>query len=188
MNVMLAEDEAIIRMDMREMLQAAGHAVVAEARSGEEAVTLARTCHPGCVFMDAHMNGDDGISAARTIWDERLCPVVMVTAYAQADKVREAASAGVFGYVTKPFSEQDLLTALEVAVERFKEELELRGELESLRERMAARKVIDQAKGILMRTGLSEPEAFSRLQKTSMNTRRPLREVAEAVILSNLVE
>ena len=183
MNVIIAEDEAIIRLDMKEMLTAAGHNVLAEARNGEEAIQLARQYHPDCLFMDAHMQGDDGIDAARIIHDEHLSPVVMVTAYSQNDKVRQAAEAGVFGYVTKPFSEQELLAAMEVAKSRFDQASVMESEIDRLKQHIETRKIIDKAKGILMESGLSEEEAFSRLQKTSMNTRTSLQEVAKAVIL-----
>ena len=120
MKLLIAEDEAIIRMDLKETLQDLGYEVIAEARSGREAVQKAFAFAPDCALMDAHMDGDDGFTAAQEIAQAQLCPVVMVTAYAQTDKVKEASKMGVFGYVTKPFAEKDLVAAIEVATSRFK--------------------------------------------------------------------
>ena len=183
MNLVIAEDEAIIRLDMKEILTAAGHKVIAEARSGQEALRLAKECKPDCVFMDAHMQGDDGIWAATLLGAGMLCPVVMVTAYSSTEKVRQAAEAGVFAYVNKPFSEQDLLNALEVATSRFQQLKTQQDEIDSLKNHIETRALIEKAKAVLMESGLSEQEAFSRLQKTSMNTRTPLKEIAQAVML-----
>lgn len=187
MNILIAEDETIIRLDLKTTLQDLGHEVIAEARSGKEAVEKAFACLPDCVLMDAHMDGDDGIDAAKAIADAQICPVVMVTAYSQADKVREASKVGVFGYVTKPFAEKDLVAAIEVAASRFDEAMRLQGELDQMKERLDARRVIDKAKCLLIEAGASEEEAFSRMRTASMNARKPLREVAEAIILSHQV-
>lgn len=187
MRLLIAEDEAIIRMDLRETLLDLGHQVVAEARNGAEAVERALSTLPDCVLMDAHMEGDDGIEAAAEISAARICPVVMVTAYSQVEKVRQASHAGVYGYVTKPFSEKDLVAAIEVAAERFRKEEELQGELRQLKDSMEARRAVERAKCMLMESGLTEKEAFTRLRKASMDSRKPLREVAEAVILSRSV-
>lgn len=187
MRILIAEDETIIRIDLRETLQELGHEVVAEARSGEAAVEKAFACLPDCVLMDARMQGDDGIAAAKAIADAQICPVVMVTAYSQPDKMRDASRMGVFGYVTKPFAKKDLVAAIEVATSRFGEAMEIKSELERVKARMEARKVIDRAKCILVEAGASEEEAFSRMRKASMNARKPLKEVAEAIILSHQV-
>ena len=187
MRILKAEDETIIRIDLRETLQDLGHEIVAEARSGREAVEKAFACLPDCALMDAHMEGDDGIVAAKAIADAQICPVVMVTAYSQADKMREASKMGVFGYVTKPFAEKDLIAAIEVATSRFGETMQLQGELDQMKARMEARRIIDQAKCLLIEAGASEEEAFSRMRKASMDARKPLREVAEAIILSHQV-
>ena len=177
MKLLIAEDEAIIRMDLKETLQDLGYEVIAEARSGREAVQKAFAFAPDCALMDVHMDGDDGFAAAQEITQAQLCPVVMVTAYAQTDKVKEASKMGVFGYVTKPFA------AIEVATSRFKQEEQLHGELDRLKARMESRRLIDKAKCLPIEAGATEEEAFGRMRKISMNTRKPLAEVAEAIIL-----
>jgi len=182
MRVVIAEDEALIRMDLREMLESEGHEVIGEARDGAEAVALARALQPDVVFMDISMPNVDGIKAAATIGAESMVPVVMVTAYSQASLVEEAARAGAMGYVVKPFSSSDIIPAMQVAVARRTEVALLEKEIADLNERLATRKALDQAKGILMAAGLTEPEAFRRLQKLAMDRRKTLREVAEAVI------
>lgn len=185
MRVLIAEDEALIRMDLREMLEEEGHEVVGEARDGAEAVTLARAARPDIVFMDVKMPNVDGIEAARTIADESIAPVVMVTAFSQASLVEEAARAGAMGYVVKPFSRNDIVPAMQVAVSRYAEMGVLSQQVGDLEERLETRKALDRAKGLLMASGLSEPEAFHRLQKLAMDKRKPLREVAEAVITAH---
>ncbi len=182
MRVLIAEDEALIRMDLREMLEEEGHEVVGEARDGAEAIALARAVHPDIVFMDVKMPNVDGIEAARTIGEEAIAPVVMLTAFSQAGLVEEAAKAGAMGYVVKPFSRNDLRPAMQVAASRYAEMAALEQQVSDLSERLETRKALDRAKGILMAGGLSEPEAFKRLQKLAMDKRRSLREVAEAVI------
>jgi AmiR/NasT family two-component response regulator len=181
--VLIAEDETIIRLDLRELLEAAGHEVVAEARDGEEAVALAREHGPELAIMDVKMPRLDGIDAARTILAERPIPVVMLTAYGQQDLVARAVEAGVFGYVVKPFRESDVLPAIRAAVARHEELVALREETETLSEALAARKAIERAKGILMdKQGLSEADAFARLRKASQASSRPMKVIAEAVI------
>jgi AmiR/NasT family two-component response regulator len=185
MRVLIAEDEALIRMDLREMLEEEGHEVVGEARDGAEAIALARETTPDLVFMDVKMPNVDGIEAARTIGEEAIAPVVMLTAFSQAGLVDEAATAGAMGYVVKPFSREDLLPAMRVAVSRYAELRLLTQQVGDLEERLETRKLLDRAKGILMKGGLSEPEAFKRLQKLAMDKRRSLRDVAEAVITAD---
>ena len=185
MRVLIAEDEALIRMDLREMLEEEGHEVVAEARDGAEAVTLARASRPDIVFMDVNMPNVNGIEAAAAITAESLGPVVMVTAFSQASLVEEAAKAGAMGYVVKPFSRNDIVPAMQVAVSRYTEMNLLSQQVGDLEERLETRKALDRAKGLLMANGLSEPEAFHRLQKLAMDKRKSLREVAEAIITAH---
>ena len=181
--ILVAEDETIIRLDLVEMLQRAGLDVCAEARDGEEAVALAREHGPDLAIMDVKMPNLDGIEAARRILDERPIPIVMLTAYGQSELVARAVEAGVFGYLVKPFREQDLLPAIQTARARYEELQELREEAESLAEALAARKTIERAKGLLMeKEGLSEHDAFARLRKASQVSGRPLKVVAEAVV------
>ena len=183
MRVLIAEDETIIRLDLRALLERAGFEVCAEARDGEEAVELARETEPEVAVLDVKMPRLDGIEAARRILDERPIPIVMLTAYGQEELVSRAIEAGVFGYLVKPFREQDLLPAIETARARHEELATLRKEAESLSDALAARKVIERAKGLLMeKESLSEEEAFARLRKASQLSGRPLKVVAEAVV------
>jgi response regulator NasT len=183
MRILIAEDETIIRLDLRELLERAGFEVVAEARDGEEAVELARSESPDLALLDVKMPKLDGIDAARRILDERPIPIVMVTAYGEQELVSRAVEAGVFGYLVKPFRESDLLPAIRTARARHEELAALREEAESLAEALAARKAIERAKGLLMeKEGLSEEDAFTRLRRASQLSGRPLRVVAEALI------
>lgn len=185
MRVVIAEDESIIRMDLREMLEEEGHEVVGEARNGAEAIELTRELGPDIVFMDITMPDVDGIQAAEVIGAEQLAPVVMVTAFSQASYVEGATKAGAMAYVVKPFSRADIVPAMQVAVSRYAESATLASEVADLTERLETRKVLDRAKGLLMQRGMSEPEAFKRLQKLAMDKRKSLREIAEAVILAS---
>ncbi len=181
--LLIAEDETIIRLDLRDLLERAGFEVCAEARDGVEAVELAGSARPDLAILDVKMPRLDGIDAARRILDERPIPIVMLTAYGQDELVARAVEAGVFGYLVKPFREQDLLPAIETARARFAELQEVREEAESLAEALAARKAIERAKGLLMeRDGLSEQDAFARLRKASQISGRPLKVVAEALV------
>jgi response regulator NasT len=183
MRILIAEDETIIRLDLRELLERAGFEVVAEARDGEEAVALARSHSPELALLDVKMPKLDGIDAARQILDERPIPIVMVTAYGEAELVERAVEAGVFGYLVKPFRESDLLPAIRTARARHDELTALRDEADSLAEALAARKAIERAKGLLMeREGLAEQDAFARLRKASQISGRPLKVVADALI------
>jgi len=179
----VAEDETIIRLDLRELLERAGFEVCAEARDGEEAVALAREHEPDLAIMDVKMPRLDGIEAARRILDERPIPIVMLTAYGQDELVSRAVEAGVFGYLVKPFREADLLPAIATARARYEELAAVRDEAESLADALAARKAIERAKGVLMeREGLSEQDAFARLRKASQVSGKPLKVVADALI------
>jgi response regulator NasT len=181
--ILVAEDETIIRLDLRSLLERSGFDVCAEAQDGEQAVELARRELPDLALLDVKMPKLDGIDAARTILDERPIPIVMVTAYGEQELVSRAVEAGVFGYLVKPFRESDLLPAIETARARHAELVELRAEADSLAEALAARKAIERAKGLLMeRDGLNEQEAYARLRKASQISGRPLRVVAEALI------
>jgi two-component system, response regulator PdtaR len=181
--ILIAEDETLIRLDLRQLLESAGFDVCAEARDGEEAVELARKEEPDLAVLDVKMPRVDGIEAARRILDERPIPIVMVTAYGEQGLVGRAVEAGVFGYLVKPFRETDLLPAIATARARHDELRALRAEADSLAEALAARKAIERAKGLLMeRDGLTEAEAFARLRKASQISGRPLKIVAEALI------
>ena len=183
MRVLIAEDETLIRLDLKELLEKAGFEVCAEARDGQEAVELARDVEPDVAVLDVKMPRLDGIEAARKILEERPIPIVMLTAYGQDELVSRAVEAGVFGYLVKPFREQDLLPAIRTARARHDELMAVREEAESLAEALAARKAIERAKGLLMtKEGLSEQDAFARLRKASQISGRPLRVVAEALI------
>jgi response regulator NasT len=183
MRILVAEDETLIRLDLRQLLESAGYEVCAEARDGEEAVALALSEEPDLALLDVKMPRLDGIEAARRILDRRPIPIVMVTAYGERELVSRAVEAGVFGYLVKPFRETDLLPAIETARARHEELEAVRAEADSLAEALAARKVIEQAKGLLMtRDGLTEAEAFARLRKASQISGRPLKVVAEALL------
>ena len=184
--VIIADDESLIRMDLREMLQNLGYLVVGEVGDGRSAVNLARELRPDVVIMDIKMPDMDGIDAAKVLTEEYIAPVILLTAYSQRDLVDRAKEAGVVGYMVKPFRESDLVPAIEVALARFKEFEALHKEVNDLQVALETRKLVDRAKGILMDTqGLSEAEAFRKIQKMSMNTRKPMKEVAEAIILAH---
>jgi len=181
--ILIAEDETIIRLDVRTLLEKAGHEVVAEARDGEEAVALAVEHDPDLIVMDVRMPHLDGIEAARQITDRKPVPIVMLTAYAEQDLVTRASEAGAFAYLVKPFREVDLLPALNTARARFEELEALREEAADLAEALASRKAVERAKGILMRKdGIDEEEAFRRIRAASQKTGRTMRVVADALI------
>ncbi|NDK32250.1 ANTAR domain-containing response regulator [Nesterenkonia haasae] len=181
--VLVAEDETLIRLDIVEILTGAGYHVVGEAENGEKAVELARQHTPDLVVMDVKMPVMDGITAAKIIADEKIAPVVMLTAFSQRDLVESAREAGAMAYVVKPFGENDLIPAIEVAAARFDELRALESEVSTLAEKFEARKLVDRAKSLLIsKMSLSESEAFRWIQKTSMDRRLTMREVAETVV------
>jgi len=183
LRVLVAEDEALIRMDLVELLTEEGYHVIAEAGDGEEALALARKLMPDLVVMDVKMPKMDGITAAAMIAEERIAPVVMLTAFSQRELVERARDAGAMAYVVKPFDASDVVPAIEIAIARFAEIRAVEAEVADLEERFASRKAVDQAKGLLQEgLGLSEPEAFRWIQKTAMDLRKSMREVAEGVI------
>ena len=181
--VLVAEDETLIRLDIVETLTDAGYEIVAEAADGEEAVRLADEHDPDLCVLDVKMPVTDGITAAERILEKHNCAVVMLTAFSQTELVERASAAGAMAYVVKPFTPAELIPALEIALSRHEEIRSLEGEIADLQERFETRKRVDRAKGLLMeKMGQSEPEAFRWLQKTSMNRRLTMREVADAVI------
>jgi len=184
--IIIADDESIIRMDLKEMLTNLGHLVVGEAGDGTSAVNLARELRPDIVIMDIKMPDLDGIEAARILTEENIAPILLLTAYSQQELIERAKEAGVVGYLVKPFRESDIGPAIEIAIARFHELRSLGERVEDLEESLAARKAVDRAKGILMDTQrLSESEAFRKIQKMSMDTRKSMREIAEAIILAH---
>ena len=183
MSILVADDEALIRMDLREMLEDAGHDVVAEAANGEQAVEQARKFLPEFVIMDVKMPVMDGLAAAKIINDEGIAPVLLLTAYSQQDIVDKAKEAGVVAYLVKPVREEQLFPAMEIAASRFAEMQQLSAELDDLKESLATRKLLDRAKGILMTAhGMTEQEAYRKMQQFSMAKRISLKELAESII------
>ena len=183
LRVLIADDEALIRLDVREMLIDAGHTVVAEAKNGDDAIRFVRELKPDFVIMDVKMPGSDGINASKVIVDEQLAPVSLLTAYSQEDIVSKANDAGVLAYLVKPVREEQLFPAMEVAYARFKDIRALGLELESLKSSLETRKLLDRAKGILMDAhGFTEAEAYRKMQQYSMNQRITIKQLAEAII------
>ncbi|HWO50153.1 MAG TPA: response regulator [Ornithinibacter sp.] len=181
--VLVAEDEAIIRLDLAEMLGEAGYDVVGQAGDGEQAVAMAIELKPDIVIMDVKMPVMDGITAAEQIGKERICPVVMLTAFSQTELVERARDAGVMAYVVKPFTASDVTPAIDIALSRWSELKALEAEVADLGDRLETRKAVDRAKGVLMtKLKISEADAFRWIQKTAMDRRMGMREVAEAVV------
>ncbi len=185
--VVIAEDEAIIRLDLRETLEEEGYDVVGETGRGDDAVTLVRDLRPDLAILDIKMPGMDGLEAARVITGERICGVLMLTAFSQREVIEEARDAGALAYLVKPYQKSDLIPAIEVAIGRFREMQHLTGEVDSLGEQLESRKIIDRAKGLLIdEFGMREGEAFTFIQRTAMSERSRMREVAERVLAGTL--
>lgn len=186
LRILLADDEALIRLDLREMLTEAGHEIVGEAANGQEAVQLAQKLHPDIVIMDVKMPVMDGLTAAQQITEAEIAPVLLLTAYSQQDIVARATEAGVIAYLVKPVREQQLFPAIEVAVSRFRAWQELGRELDELKESLATRKLVDRAKGILMTAHkMTEQEAYRKMQQFSMAKRISLKKLAEEIIAAD---
>lgn len=189
--LIIADDESLIRRDLQEMLTDQGYLVVGEASDGRTAIEMARKLKPDLVIMDIRFEGDDfdGIEAARILTAEEIAPVLLLSAYSQRDLVTRANESGVVGYLVKPFTEANLTPAIETALERFREFKALKKEAQDLRRTLETRKSVERAKGLLMdKEGMSEAEAFRRIQKLSMDSRKTMRVVAEAIILAHQIQ
>ena len=183
LKILLADDEAILRLDLREMLTDAGHEIVGEAANGEEAVKLARELKPEFIIMDVKMPVMDGLTAAKIISSENIAPILLLTAYSQQDIVDKASAAGVIAYLVKPIREEQLFPAMEIAESRFREMQTLNDELYQLKDSLETRKLLDRAKGILMTAhGMTEQEAYRKMQQFSMAKRISLKQLAESII------
>lgn len=188
LRVLIADDDPIIRLDLKQMLENLGYEVVGEAGDGQQAVDVARAVKPDICIVDVKMPVMDGIEAVGIILAENIAPSILLTAYSDQELVQRAKDAGVFAYLVKPFKPSDLPPAIEVARSRYEQHLQLNKEVSDLQERLEARKLIDRAKGILMDDyKMSEAEAYRRIQVQSMNTRKTMREVAEAIILAKSI-
>ena len=186
--VIIADDESLIRMDLREMLGNLGYLVVGEVADGRSAVNLARELRPDIVIMDIKMPDMDGIEAATLSTEERIAPVVLLSAYSQKELVERARHAGVVAYLVKPYREEEMAPAIEMALARFQEFKDLEKQVTDLQQALETRKLVDRAKGILMdKQGLTEADAFRKVQKMSMDNRKSMKEVAEAIILAHQV-
>lgn len=187
--IIIADDESLIRLDLREMLISLGYDVIAEVGDGRTAVDLAKKLRPDLVIMDIKMPEVDGIAAAEELTGDKVAPVVLLTAYSDQALVERAKEAGVVGYLVKPFREAELMPVIEVAMARFDEFMALEQELGSMKEALESRKVVERAKGVLMEVhGLRESEAFHRIRRTSMDSRKSMKEVAEAILLTHEME
>ena len=183
LRVVIAEDEAIIRLDLKESLEAEGYIIAGEAGRGDEAVELARTLNPDVVILDIKMPGLNGIEAARIISEEHIAAVLLLTAFSQRDLIQEASQAGALAYLVKPFQRSELVPSIELAVGRFKEISDLKREKQELLDDLETRKVVDRAKGTLMdQYGLKEKDAYRYLQKKAMEERSPMKVVAESIL------
>lgn len=188
MRILIADDDPIIRLDLRQMLEKMGYEVIAEAEDGSEALAKARALSPDVCILDVKMPNVDGLDVAATLATEGIAPSVILTAYSDRELIERAAESGVFGYIVKPFKASDLPPAIEVARSRFAQNVQLSKEIANLAERLEVRKLMDRAKGILMDgLGITEAEAYRRIQQQSMNERKSMRQIAEALIASQQV-
>lgn len=188
LRIIIADDDPIIRLDLKKMLEDCQYDVVGEAGDGAKAIEMARTLKPDVAILDIMMPEMDGIDAAKIITDEKISPVLLLTAYSQLDLVNRAKDAGVYSYLVKPFKEADLMPQIEVAIARWEAFLKIEEQASDLEDKLETRKSVDRAKGILMdQYGLKEQEAFRRIQVQSMNTRKSMREIAEAIIIAHNV-
>lgn len=189
LRLVIADDESIIRMNLRETLVGLGYLVVGDAGDGVSAIHLARELRPDLVIMDIKMPKLDGIQAAKVLTEEKIAPVLLLTAYSDRELVDRARDAGVVNYIVKPFREAELLPAIEIALARFAEFNAMDKELGDLKDTMETRKLVERAKGVLMDTqGLKEQEAFRKIQQLSMNTRKSMREIAQAILLTAQID
>jgi len=187
LRVVIAEDEAIIRMDLRETLEEEGYDVIGETGRGDQAIELVRGLQPDLVILDIKMPGMDGLEAARIINGEKICGVLMLTAFSQREVVEQARDAGALAFLVKPFQKSDLIPAIEVAMGRFRELRSLTGEIDALGEQLESRKVVDRAKGVLMdEVGMSEADSFAFIQRTAMSERTRMRDVADRILDGSL--
>ncbi len=187
LRVVIAEDEAIIRMDLRETLEEEGYEVIGETGRGDQAIELVRSLQPDLAILDIKMPGMDGLEAARIINGEKICGVLMLTAFSQREVVEQARDAGALAFLVKPFQKSDLIPAIEVAMGRFRELRSLTGEIDALGEQLESRKVIDRAKGTLIdEVGMSETDAFGFIQRTAMSERTRMRDVADRILDGSL--
>jgi AmiR/NasT family two-component response regulator len=185
--VVIAEDEAIIRLDLKETLEEEGYDVVGETGRGDKAVELVRELRPDLVILDIKMPGMDGLAAARIISAEKVCGILILTAFSQREVIEEARDAGALAYLVKPFQKSDLIPAIEVAIGRFREMQSLNGEIDALGEQLEIRKTLDRAKGVLMdKYNLSEADSFGFLQRSAMNLRLTMHAVAGQVVAGEL--
>ncbi len=184
--LVIADDESLIRMNLKETLVGLGYIIVGEAGDGVSAINLARELQPDLVLMDIKMPKLDGIQAAKILTQEKIAPVLLLTAFSDRELVDRARDAGVVNYIVKPFRDAELLPAIEIAMARYQEFLEMEKEIVDLKETLETRKLVERAKGVLMDSqGLKEAEAFRKIQQLSMNTRKPMKEIAQAILLAH---
>ena len=186
MRVLIADDDPIIRLDLKQMLENLGYEVVAEAEDGQAAIHLARDISPDVCVLDVKMPVLDGIDAAKKLAEEQISPAILLTAYSDSELIDRAKESGVFGYLVKPFKPSDLAPAIEVARSRYEQNKLLSKEIDSLQSRLEARRLVEQAKGLIMKNeGVTEDEAYRRIQQQSMNARKSMKEIAEAILLAH---